>query len=455
MRAVLSLLAALVLSACAAIPPDVPQRRAPPEVALPPMKSFGPTRGTPPTRSNRSIAANFLDLSFRLESGRELPVLTRFEGPVTVRVVGPAPATLSGDLDQLLARLRSEAGLPISRVPGSAEASITIEVITRAELQRAVPQAACFVVPRVSSWAEFRRDRRNPQLDWTTLRVRERMAVFVPADVAPQEVRDCLHEEVAQALGPLNDLYELTDSVFNDDNFHTVLTGFDMLILRATYAPELRSGMTRAEVAAVLPGVLARLNPRGEGVGFVPRPPTTRDWIDAIETALGPRTAPARRRDAAAEAVAIARSRGWNDNRLGISLYALGRLSLGAEPDLALASFLQARQIFARSAETAIHEAHVNMQLAAFALSAGQADFSLEVADASIPVVVQKQNAALLSSLLLVRAESLEALGQAAEAQAARVDSLGWARYGFGSDQEVLMRAAEIASLRPRGSSPS
>jgi hypothetical protein len=307
----------------------------------------------------------------------------------------------------------------------------------------------------VSSWAEFRRDRRNPQLDWTTLRVRERMAVFVPADVAPQEVRDCLHEEVAQALGPLNDLYELTDSVFNDDNFHTVLTGFDMLILRATYAPELRSGMTRAEVAAVLPGVLARLNPRGEGVGFVPRPPTTRDWIDAIETALGPRTAPARRRDAAAEAVAIARSRGWNDNRLGFSLYALGRLSLGAEPDLALASFLQARQIFARSAETAIHEAHVNMQLAAFALSAGQADFSLEVADASIPVVVQKQNAALLSSLLLVRAESLEALGQAAEAQAARVDSLGWARYGFGSDQEVLMRAAEIASLRPRGSSPS
>jgi hypothetical protein len=454
-RAVLSLLAALVLSACATVPPDVPQRRAPPEVALPPMKSFGPMRATPPTRSNRNIAANFLDLSFRLESGRELPVLTRFEGPVTVRVVGPAPATLSGDLDQLLARLRSEAGLPISRVPGSAEASITIEVITRAELQRAVPQAACFVVPRVSSWAEFRRDRRNPQLDWTTLRVRERMAVFVPADVAPQEVRDCLHEEVAQALGPLNDLYELTDSVFNDDNFHTVLTGFDMLILRATYAPELRSGMTRAEVAAVLPGVLARLNPRGEGVGFVPRPPTTRDWIDAIETALGPRTAPARRRDAAAEAVAIARSRGWNDNRLGFSLYALGRLSLGAEPDLALASFLQARQIFARSAETAIHEAHVNMQLAAFALSAGQADFSLEVADASIPVVIRKQNAALLSSLLLVRAESLEALGQAAEAQAARVDSLGWARYGFGSDQEVLMRAAEIASLRPRGSSPS
>ena len=28
--------------------------------------------------------------------------------------------------------------------------------------------------------------------------------VFVPADASPQELRDCLHEELAQALGPLN-----------------------------------------------------------------------------------------------------------------------------------------------------------------------------------------------------------------------------------------------------------
>jgi hypothetical protein len=454
MRALL-LIGALALAGCAGVAPDVPQRRAAPETALPPMKAFGAVRPAPPARSNAGIAADFLDLSFRLESGRELPVFTRFEGPVTVRVVGPAPPTLSGDLDRLLARLRAEAGIPISRVAGGADASITVEVISRAELQRAVPQAACFVVPRVSSWAEYRRDRRNPALDWTTLEVRERMAVFIPADVAPQEVRDCLHEEIAQALGPLNDLYELPDSVFNDDNFHTVLTGFDMLILRATYAPELVSGMTRAEVAAALPGILSRMNPGGDGMGAAPRRPTSRAWIGAIETALGPRTAPARRREAAAEAVEIARAQGWNDNRLGFSLYAFGRLSLGTDPDLALASFLQARQIFARSPATAIHEAHVNMQLAAFALSAGQADFALELADASIPTVERAQNASLLSSLLFVRTEALAALGRSEEAQAARVDSLGWARYGFGSDQEVLLRAAEIASLRPVRGAPS
>ena len=455
MRRFLLLFCALALAGCAGLSPDMPQRRVSPDIALPPMKAFPATRAAPPTRSNGSIAEDFLNLSFRLESGRELPVFTRFEEPVTVRVVGAAPPTLSGDLDRLLARLRAEAGIVVRRVPATQPASITIETVTRAQLQRAVPQAACFVVPRTASWAEFRGDRRNPRLDWTTLTRRERMAVFIPSDVAPQEVRDCLHEELAQALGPLNDLYELPDSVFNDDNFHTVLTGFDMLILRVTYDPALRSGMTQAEVAARLPGILARLNPAGEGVGWVPRDPTPRAWIDAIETALGPRTPAARRRAAAAEAVAIARERGWNDNRTGFALYALGRLSLGSDPDLALASFLQARQIFARNPQTRLHGAHVTMQLAAFALSAGQGDVALELVDGAAPVVERAENAALLASLLFVRAESLALLGRPAEARAARVDSLGWARYGFGRDEEVLLRASEIASLRPVRGAPS
>ena len=68
------------------------------------VKTFTEARPDRPGRSNASIARDFLDLSFRLESGRVLPVFTRFEGPVTVRVTGPAPASLSPDLDRLLGR---------------------------------------------------------------------------------------------------------------------------------------------------------------------------------------------------------------------------------------------------------------------------------------------------------------------------------------------------------------
>ena len=68
--------------------------------------------------------------------------------------------------------------------------------------QAVVPQAACFVVPRISSWSDYRSARRTDRVDWTTLTTRDRVAVFIPSDTAPQEIRDCLHEEVAQALGP-------------------------------------------------------------------------------------------------------------------------------------------------------------------------------------------------------------------------------------------------------------
>jgi len=448
MRIILALLAAATLAACAA--PQAPVDRRAPELDLPPMKTFTTPQIARSTKSNAEIARDFMELSFALESGRQLPMFTRFEGPITVRVTGRPAPSLDRDLDRLLGRLRREAGIDISRSPANTQASITIDVITRRELQRAVPQAACFVVPRISSWDEFLRLRNSPELDWTTLETRERMAIFLPGDVAPQEIRDCLHEELAQAIGPLNDLYRLPDSVFNDDNFHTVLTGFDMLILRTTYATELRSGMSPDAVAAALPGVLSRINPRGRGGGPAAPDPTPRAWTAAIETALGPRASPQRRRLAAREAVAIATEERWTDSRLAFSLYALGRLSLGSEPELALASFLQAGALYRADEGTRLQAAHIAMQLAAFALSAGQPDVAIEIVDDSLRAVAEAENAALLSTLLMVKAEALAAVGRPQEAEEVRLDSLGWARYGFGSDAEVRARAAEIAAIVPR-----
>ncbi|WP_172294133.1 DUF2927 domain-containing protein [Pseudoruegeria sp. HB172150] len=453
MRFLISVVLLVSLAACAAPPTaDTPTRRVtlPATEPLPPMKTFPSPKVTPPTRSNAAIARDFLDLSFELESGRTLPILTRFEEPITVRVTGAAPGSVGPDLTRLLRRLRQEAGITITRVPADSAANITIEVLPRKELQRYVPQAACFVVPRLSSWAEFKRERRSAAVDWTTLETRERMAIFIPGDVSPQEARDCLHEELAQALGPLNDLYRLSDSVFNDDNFHTVLTGFDMLILRAYYDPALRSGMRREEVAARLPAILARLNPQGQYRSSALPSRTPREWIDSIEEALGPRTSDNRRQAAAKRAVAIARAQGWSDNRMAFSLFALGRLALAGEADIALASFLQSSALYNARPETRLQGAHVAMQLAAFALSSGQTDTAIALIDDSLGVVAQAENAALLATLLMIKAEALEVQGRVAEAKAVRQDSLGWARYGFGSDDAVHGRLSEIAALSSR-----
>lgn len=444
-----ALVASAALSACT-VPGDLTERRAPVDNTLPDMRVFANAPAEQTRRSNVDIARDILDLTFRLESGRELPVFTRFEGPISIRVTGAPPPSLGRDLDQLIDRLRREARLDVSRADGTSDASITIEVITRNELNRAVPLAACFVVPRVSSWAEFRRNRRSPLLDWSTLETRETMAIFMPGDVSPQEVRDCLHEEVAQAIGPLNDLYRLDDSVFNDDNFNTVLTGFDMLVLRTMYDNTLQSGMNRDQVAARLPAILNRINPNGRGRPSTFASPTTREWIEAVETALGPRTLPSRRRISAKRAVEIAQKNEWTDVRLGFAFFALGRLSLGSEPDLALASFLRSASLFESNQPGSIQGAHVAMQLAAFALSAGDTDVAIAIVNRNIPVVSRSQNAALLASFLLIKAEALQEQGKSQDAAIVREDALGWARYGFSSESEIRKRQREIEQLSPR-----
>jgi len=414
------------------------------------MNRFTVARPSAPARGNAAIAADFIDLSFVMESGRPIPRMSRFEGPVTVAVNGTPPPTLIPDLDALILRLRREADIDIARARASdGTASITIETLPRSRMQRVVPQAACFVVPRVSSWAEFRRARGSRDLDWTTLTTRDRVAVFIPSDVAPQEIRDCLHEEVAQALGPLNDLYRLPDSVFNDDNFHAVLTGFDMLILRTYYDAGLANGMTREDVAARLPGILARLNPGGARGSGGAMSATSRAWIDAIQAALGPNTSEAGRIQAAERAVTIARNAGWQDTRLGFSFFALGRLTLSRDADRSVQAFQTAASIFERVAPGGIQSAHVDMQLAAFSLSAGRADEALRLTSRALPAATRAENAALLATLQMIRAEALDDVGRAAEARAVRLDSLGWGRYGFGSNAAVGARLSEVAALSP------
>ena len=448
----LSVFALFSLAACAPAPnAEVTMTRPTAQLSTasaPATAELAMTAATRVSRSNASIGNDFMDLAFRMESGRAIPAFSRFNGPITVTLTGAVPATAPDDLARVLARFRNEAGIDVQATGGAA--AITVEFLPRRTMQAIVPTAACFVVPRVSSWDEYRAARNSAVLDWTTVTTRDRVAIFVPSDTTPQEVRDCLHEELAQAMGPLNDLYRMSDSVFNDDNFHTTLTGFDMLVLRAFYAPDLQPGMTPEAVAAVLPSLLERLNPAGGAVGALASETDPRGWTQAVETALGQRGSAAARQAAAERAVAIARAQGWQDNRMAFSYYALGRVNVAGNVPQAVIAFAEAQRIYQRLPGGGVYAAHVDMQMAAFALSSGQAEEALRYAERAIPVVRQAENAALLATLLLLKAEALEMAGRVDEARALRLDTAALASYGFGA--EVRARTAEIAALGRRGS---
>ncbi|MBC2835347.1 DUF2927 domain-containing protein [Paragemmobacter straminiformis] len=445
---------ALFLGACAPMPvAEVTMNRGAPasDAARVVVQGFPGRAGTPPEIGNAEIAQDILDLQFAMESGRPLPVLSRFEGPITIALTGDVPPTAQTDLERVIHRFRAEAGLDVRQAKAGTRASITMDFQPRSALNKVVPSAACFVVPRVSSFKEYLSNRTAPETDWTTVRQREHVAIFAPSDTTPQEVRDCLHEEVAQAMGPLNDLYRLPDSVFNDDNFHTVLTGFDMLVLRAHYDPALRVGMTRSEVAARLPAILSRLNPRGDAIHRAgDTSATPRAWEAAVAAALGARGSQSGRTEAAAQMLRIARAQGWQDGRMAFSLFAYGRTQVRSDFSAALAAFERAGEIYRSLPGGEIQAAHVDMQLAAFAIGQGQPERALDLTRRAMPVVTAAENASLLATLHLIRAQAYAKLGRKAEADAARLDSLVWARYGFGSDAQVRARMDEIAGLAAR-----
>jgi hypothetical protein len=126
-------------------------------------------------------------------------------------------------------------------------------------------------------------------------------------------------------------------------------------------------------------------------------------------------------------------------------------VNVRSDVNKSVAAFTAAQRIYDRLPGGAVYSAHVDMQLAAFALSSGQAGEALRRTDRAIPVVRQAENAALLATLLLIKAEALDMAGRGTEAEVLRRDTAGLATYGFGSTAQVRARTSEISALARRG----
>lgn len=69
--------------------------------------------------------------------------------------------------------------------------------------------------------------------------------------------QSCIHEEIAQGLGPANDSPEARPSIFNDDDEFALLTNHDELLLKMLYDPRLDIG-TPTEDARSVARIIAR-----------------------------------------------------------------------------------------------------------------------------------------------------------------------------------------------------
>ncbi|MER2508818.1 MAG: DUF2927 domain-containing protein [Amaricoccus sp.] len=437
----IALLTAFLLAGCAVAPTQGPE--------LSSVRFAPQTLPKGIARSNRDLAQDFLDLTFALESGEPLPALLRYETPVRVYLRSPSLASYRPDLEALLHRLRVEAGIDIAETRDPEQAQIFIEAVPASRIARVFPTAACFIVPGERDWQGFQSRRAETHPRWSEQKSLGEAAIFLPLDTTPQDVRDCLAEEITQALGPANDLYRLPDSIWNDDNFHGAPTAFDMTILRALYQPELRSGMTRKEAAAVLPRVLDKVNPKGRRLPRQPRQPESRVFAEAVEAAQAHDVGRGERLAAARRAVQSAEEMRPIDHRLGVALLTLGRMNLRGDPALAAANFTEAYDLFqTKLGPHDIRTAQAGVHMAALASGLGQPEAAIALADKHVPDAIAGQNAVLVASLLAIKAEALAQLDRLPEAEAARLDSLRWARYGFGdADGSLGREQAQLTAL--------
>ena len=195
--------------------------------------------------------------------------------------------------------------------------------------------------------------------------------------------------------------------------------------------------------------MLNRVNPKGRGRPRQARQPESRAWAGAIEGALSRDAPRAERLAAAGVAAQIAVEMRPVDHRLGVALLTLGRLELRRDPEAAAQHFAQAYELFGRLyGRDDIRTAQAGVHLAALALGTGQYETAIVLADRHVAAARIGQNAILLAGLLSIKAEALGGLGKEEEAQQVRLESLRWARYGFGDADGALAREqAQLAAL--------
>ncbi len=95
---------------------------------------------------------------------------------------------------------------------------------------------------------------------------RQQAMIVIKAETRGLLRESCIHEELVQALGLLNDDERARPSIFNDDQEFALLTTHDEYLLRILYDPRLEPGMTAQEGMPIVRRIVEEIGP-GEGDG--------------------------------------------------------------------------------------------------------------------------------------------------------------------------------------------
>ena len=227
--------------------------------------------------SNDDLARNFEKIALNREYRREDEALieettptrlSRWEKPVRYRIMGGA--VTQADLTEYEAfatRLSGLTGLDIAE--DDEDPNLTILILgpeeRRAFIRQLQATGADQRMPLVVEWA---RDISYPCVGQVGYEDTETGLISGAMIVIKGELegvlrQSCIHEELTQTLGLMNDDQGVRPSIFNDDQEFALLTAHDEYLLRILYDPRLRPGMEAVEAQPLVWRIIEELRPGG------------------------------------------------------------------------------------------------------------------------------------------------------------------------------------------------
>lgn len=205
--------------------------------------------------------AEIADGFFKVTFGAEFHVaggvdrVRKFDGSVRVFIDNRATSDRSAQVDAAIADIRSRVRhLDIARTDRRDEANMIVSLVDDRDLAWMI--RTIYGIDRArriqrslepQCLSGFRKDDSSRIL---------RADVIIAADVGDFVFFDCVYEELLQALGPINDDASVPWTMFNDDVQMGFFGVYDQYLLNILYDAQIRPGMTRAQVQALLPAVL-------------------------------------------------------------------------------------------------------------------------------------------------------------------------------------------------------
>ncbi|MCC6983419.1 MAG: DUF2927 domain-containing protein [Bauldia sp.] len=218
------------------------------------LLAAGPGRAaTADPYSDSSVTAGFMATVFGVEypsAPSAGDYVKKFTGNVRVYVDNHAAIDRRADVQAFVSALpQAIGGLSLQLTPRAESANFIVHVVDRSQYATVARHLLPSLPPGEAPGRCF------VSVTYGASGIARSEAVIV-SDEGEYLFRRCMVEEILQGLGPVNDSPDLSGSVFSEISRESDFVLFDRLILSALYHPAVRPGMSEAEVARVLPGVL-------------------------------------------------------------------------------------------------------------------------------------------------------------------------------------------------------